>query len=886
MVGKTLGHYEILEPLGAGGMGEVYRARDTKLDRDVAIKVLPEDFATDPDRLARFEREAKLLASMNHANIAAIYGLEDEGDQRFIAMELVEGETLAERISRSGPIEVDEALDIARQIAEALEAAHENGVIHRDLKPANVIVTADGKAKVLDFGLAKAYEEDAAASDVSPDLSRSPTMMEATRAGLIMGTASYMSPEQAKGKPLDRRSDIWSFGCLLYEMLTACSAFRGEDVSETLAAILKDQPDWNALPATLPFTAQALLRRCLRKDSNRRLHDIADARIEIEEAIADPMGDSGSPMAPGEAGSRRIPLTLVLPIGVALMAATALAVWSVAGPTTPAASDIGLYASIETPPLRPTGTQKVSISPDGTRLAFVATNAENTNQVFVRHFDQPNVEPIAGTEGAETVFFSPDGESLAYVHARTDTINIVSLRGGPPTQIFDALTSFRGADWGGDWIVFTPNYSDGLWRVPAAGGAVEVLTKLREGEKTHRAPHVLPGGNTVLFTIGTAELPTFDDAPIAVVLLPSREIRILPITGMFPRYSPTGHIVYGQAGALMAVPFDIDNLVVTGSPVEVLGSTYTNPSNGYAQFSLSSTGRLAYLPAETAPPSPLSWIARDGTAETIPLPPNVYISPTVSPVGDRLAMFILGANSNLGIYGAAEGFRRISLPWDQEAPVFHPDGETLTYRHVEAGRWSIVSRRIDGSEDARELVSGNRLLTPGSWHPDGVLLAYTEGSLADSQIMLYDAGEGRSELWHGATRIGDTPRFSRDGQWLAYSANLYGSYEIYVELASESGSLVKVSPSGGVLPRWSPDSAEIYYVKDGHLMAVPLVISGSTIEPGPARRVVEGPVPRFGVGNDGRILMAKQSVVNPLTHINVITNWFEELNERVPTGGR
>ncbi len=376
MVGKTLAHYEILEPLGAGGMGEVYRARDTKLDRDVAIKVLPEDFATDPERLARFEREAKLLASLNHANIAAIYGLEDEGDQRFIVMEVVEGETLAERITRSGRIEVDEALDIARQIAEALEAAHDNGVIHRDLKPANVIVTPDGKAKVLDFGLAKAYEADGSSSDVSPDLSHSPTMMEATRTGVIMGTAAYMSPEQAKGKALDKRTDIWAFGVLLYEMLAGRSAFGAEDVSETLAAILKDQPDWTALPPTVPPTAQALLRRCLRKNPNRRVHDIADARIEIDESLEESGGDPAMAAVlpePRRPGLRVIPWVIA---AVAVMTAIAtVAIYtpepSVSAPTLHVAA---LHPLVE-PRLRANQSPPFAVSPDGTTLYVLGSRA-------------------------------------------------------------------------------------------------------------------------------------------------------------------------------------------------------------------------------------------------------------------------------------------------------------------------------------------------------------------------------------------------------------------------------------------------------------------------------------------------------------------------------
>ncbi len=369
---RYLGNYEILEPLGAGGMGEVYRARDTTLDRDVAIKVLPEDFATDPERLARFEREAKLLASLNHANIAAIYGLGDEGDQRFIVMEVVEGETLAERVARSGRIEVDEALDIARQIAEALEAAHENGVIHRDLKPANVKITPDGKVKVLDFGLAKAYEADGSASDTSPHISHSPTMMAATRTGVIMGTAAYMSPEQAKGKPLDKRTDIWAFGCVLYEMLTARNPFAGEDVSDTLASILKERPKWESLPAETPVIVRALLRRCLRKDRDRRLHDIADARIEIEEARADPYPATAGVETESRSGGNALVAWSLAAIMTTVAALAVVVGWRATDPTSSPWRGV-----IQAPGFTPDmNGSAIAFSPDGERLVYIGVDAE------------------------------------------------------------------------------------------------------------------------------------------------------------------------------------------------------------------------------------------------------------------------------------------------------------------------------------------------------------------------------------------------------------------------------------------------------------------------------------------------------------------------------
>jgi len=507
LVGKKLGHYEVLGPLGAGGMGEVYRARDTKLDRDVALKVLPEDFATDRDRLARFEREAKLLASLNHANIAAIYGLEDEGDQRFIVMEVVEGESLAEMIARCGSIEVDEALEIARQVAEALEAAHESGVIHRDLKPGNIMVTPAGKVKVLDFGLAKAYAPDGSPSEISPDLSASPTVAAATGAGMIMGTAAYMSPEHARGKPVDRRTDIWAFGCVLYEMLTGRCPFAGESLADVFAAVVKEEPDESLLPAETPDAIRHLLHRCLSKDPRQRLQHMGDARLEL----VDPRPDAPDVTAPATGGGRYSTGTLVL-VGVmaALLSATAMWVASTAPEPVPPRSarfpfmvPDGLRIVADDPgqdgPWLP--YPPFALSADGRRLAFRAVASAGEPRLYVRDQDDNDVRALQGTANAHLPFFSPDGAWVGFW--RGGELFKVSVDGGPPVRIATMPRRPRGAAWAPDDTIFLGGFNRGLSTVSAAGGSevVEITTLDRElGHHYHAWPSMLPDGSGVLFT--------------------------------------------------------------------------------------------------------------------------------------------------------------------------------------------------------------------------------------------------------------------------------------------------------------------------------------------------------------------------------------------------
>ena len=552
---QTIGHYRIDREIGRGGMGVVYLAHDTKLDRDVAVKVLPADLTSDPSRLGRFEREAKLLASLSHSNIAAVHGLEELDDARYLILEFVEGETLDARLTH-GPLPVDEALSTARQIAEAVEAAHEKGVVHRDLKPANVMLSADGKVKVLDFGLAKAFED-------QPSSPNSPTVLpqeSPTVAGVILGTAGYMSPEQARGRPVDKRTDIWSFGCILYEMLSGGRVFPGETVTDSIGATIHKEPDWSLLPPDTPPVVQLLLRRCLQKDRRRRLQDIGDARVEIEETLTDPLSSSLS-LAGAALATRRRP-SLAWPIAVAMVIIAAASVtWSLVRPSPRLEGRFSIVMPADTA-LFLTDKVSVALSPDGRRLVYGAEGPEGV-QLFVREMGRFESTPIPETVGATGPFFSPDGQWVGYTDSDEAKLKKVPLQGGAPVTICDSQSAGKGADWGADdVIVFTPSYNGGLFRVSAAGGTPQALTTpdIDAGEKTHRFPEVLPGAGAVLFMIGRYDVASWDDARIAVIDLETGEQKILIEGGFSPRYVPTGHIVYGRAGSLFAVPFDLGRL--------------------------------------------------------------------------------------------------------------------------------------------------------------------------------------------------------------------------------------------------------------------------------------------------------------------------------------
>ena len=616
--GTKLAHYEILEPIGKGGMGEVYRARDGKLGRDVAIKVLPEEFAKDKERLSRFQREAKLLASLNHPNIASIYGLEESDGVKALVLELVEGPTLAERIAE-GPIPVEEALPIARQIAEALEAGHEAGVIHRDLKPANIKTKEDGTVKVLDYGLAKALEGDSP-SGADSELSQSPTLTrQGTQSGVILGTAAYMSPEQAKGKRVDKRADIWAFGAVVYEMLTGKRAFAGEDVSDTLAAVLRAEPDLDALPVETPESLRLVLRLCLSKDVTRRFQSIGDVRLAMEGAFETTATQGAVSQPVGWRPSMGMATAAALLLGVI----TGVGLWSVMH-REPTPRPVARF-SLPLPPgdsLTGRGRHVVALSSDGTRLVYSANQ-----QLYLRAMDQIEATPVRGTEGgARSPFFSPEGEWVGFW--AEGQLKKVAIRGGAPVSLCEAQIPW-GARWGADDTIVFGQRGAGILRVSANGGTPEVLIPLEGTEEVGHGPQVLPGEKAMLFTLGDGT--NWDDAQIVVHSLETGERKVLIEGGRDARYVATGHLVYVLDGTLLAVPFDVDELEVTGGPIPMAEGVMTAGSRtGAAHFSVSDTGALVYVAGSDRADRTLVWVDRDGREEALAAEPRAYISTYLS----------------------------------------------------------------------------------------------------------------------------------------------------------------------------------------------------------------------------------------------------------------
>ena len=690
--GSRLGPYEIVAPIGAGGMGEVYKAKDTRLDRTVAIKVLPEHLAESPERKARFEREAKAISQLNHPHICTLYDVGEQDGIDFIVMEYIEGETLAERVKR-GPLPLDKALEYGIQIADGLEAAHEKGIIHRDLKPANIKITPDGKPKILDFGLAKAFAPDVHESGKS----ESPTVTKGTAIGVILGTASYMSPEQARGETLDKRTDIWSFGCVLYEMLTGRPVFGGVTLSDTIANVLDRQPQWEALPAGTPPAVRRLQRRCLDKDPRKRLHDVADARLEIEEALETPRTDTHETVAvqPLQIWQRPVPTTI---IALTLLAIGALTGWSLSRPA-PAPPGLGRFV-LTAPPSEPVSAhvawRDLAISPDGQRVVYTTGTPP---QLYVRALDQLAGTRLDGTEGAYSPFFSRDGTWVGF--AIEGELKKVSVQGGPSLTLCALDGPLAGASWGADDTIFfgTSTGRRGLFRVAAAGGEPEVLTTA-EAPEMHRQPEILPGGKAVLFTIwigiGTAQ------KRIALLNLETGEQTPLIPRGSQPRYAGTGHIVYATEGTLRAVPFDLARLSVTGDSVPVLEGV-ANKVSGAVDFSFSDNGSLVYVPGGVSTGGTLGWVTRDGQMTEVIEEAGIFGSPRLSPEGTRVAFVRIGEDgANIWIRDLERGSdMRLTVEgtinW---LPAWTPDGATVSFGSNRAGAFGLYTKPADGSGEA------------------------------------------------------------------------------------------------------------------------------------------------------------------------------------------
>jgi len=895
MIGKTLSHYKVLEKIGQGGMGEVYRAEDTNLSREVAIKVLPEQFTKDPQRLARFEREAKLLASLNHPNIAAIHSFEHSDDIHFLVLELVPGETLQERVAK-GPLPVEEALEVCRQIAEGVEAAHEKGVIHRDLKPANVKVTPEGKVKILDFGLAKAFEEETPAADIS----QSPTLTEEmTRAGVILGTAAYMSPEQAKGKEVDRRADIFAFGAVLYELLTGKRAFGGETITETLASILKSEPDWEQLPGDTPWNIRTLLRRCLHKETNRRFQHVGDVRIEIEEALTEPVTVSPIGITGAAKPSRWRPLTIVSLVILAAVTTT-VAIWILVMRSPQVLAPGPVTHFVVTPPATaPIGggtLPDLAISPDGRRIVYIA-DGEAGQLLYVRRMDEVTVLPIPGTEGARNPLFSPDGDSVAF-YSRGRLMR-VSLGGGTVVKLCD-VPIFNGGHWGSvDTIVFAGDLGSGrgLYRVPANGGQPEslALPDPDKGEDAYVWPWILPGGNEVLFTV-LLEGGSFQ---LAVVSIQTNKQKILLEGVRAPRYAPTGHLLY-ETGTrtLMAVPFDLATLEVSGDPIPILQEI--RPYD----YSFSADGTLIYVPggARAVVGTPV-LVDRDG-GNVEPIVKDLLEMPrfpSLSPDGGRLVLTTgPDGDGDLWVYDlSGRPPYRLTTEGHNTHAVWTPDGKRVAFASsadIYTERpWSLFWIPADGSTlHAEPLLPPSPNFPgsfPGSWSPDGRELVFVDDN-ANEIIVLPIEGEGSPNA-EAQYRISDNvstrvARLSPNGKLVAYVSSVTGRQEIWVLPYSGTGAPIRISPNGGLEPIWSPDSRELFYLQGNKMMTVKIGADSEFRFERP-EVLFEGNYyhdynPSYDVGPDGRFLMIQRGDQEPgQAQIHVVLNWFEELKRLVPT---
>jgi len=876
--GHKLAHYEIVEPIGKGGMGEVYRARDTKLERDVAIKVLPDELAADAERVARFEREAKLLASLNHPNIASIYGFESNA----LILELVEGPTLAERIEQ-GPIPVDEAIAIAKQIAEALEAGHEAGVIHRDLKPANVKVREDRTVKVLDYGLAKALEGDTP-SGTDAELSQSPTLTrQGTQMGVILGTAAYMSPEQAKGKRLDKRTDIFSYGCVLYEMLTGRKTFDGETAGETLAAVIKTEPEWEALPSYLSPTLHTFLTRCLEKDPKRRVRDIGDVRLAMEgvfDSVSSPQGAVSQPVG-------WHPSIGVAAAGALLLSVVAsVAVWNLK----PEAPRPVVRSSLPLPPdVSLTGTERhvFALSSDGTRLAYSAND-----QLYLRSMDQMEATPVRGTQGgAQGPFFSPDGLWVGFwVRGQ---LKKVAIRGGAPVSICDIAINPRGARWGAENTIVFGNRT-GIMQVSADGGTPEVLIPITGTEEVGHGPQVLPGEKNVLFTLAVGF--NWDDAQIVVHSLETGETKVLIEDGRDARYVPTGHLVYVFDGTLLAVPFDVDKLEVTGGPIPMAeGVTTAGPASGAAQFSVSDTGALIYVSGSVQREDrTLVWVDRDGREEVLAAEPRPYAYLRISPDGERVALDVRDQENDIWIWDfARETMTRLTFaPGQDMYPVWTRDGRRVAFTSERDGPRNLYWKAADGTGTVERLNESEHSELPSAFTPDGTQLVFFELA-ADGVLNLGVLSlEGSSEPLLATEFDERNAEISPDGRWLAYESDSSGQYEVYVRpFPSVDDGRWLISRGGGRQPLWAPDGRELFYLAPGaSLMTVDVQTEPSVAYGNPeevfAGRFSGGPFVRtYDISPDGeRFLMIKESDETSSTvEFIVVLDWFEELKRRVPT---
>ncbi|MGD8809103.1 MAG: protein kinase [Gammaproteobacteria bacterium] len=896
-VGTQLGSFEIIGTLGAGGMGEVYRATDTKLGREVAIKTLPASLADDADRLARFEREAKLLATLNHAHIAAVHSLDETAGTLYIVMELIEGESLEARL-KSGPIPVDDALQFGLQIASALEAAHEKGVVHRDLKPANIMITPEGVIKVLDFGLAKAFA--GKPTEASP--AHSPALSAAmTQQGLVLGTAGYMSPEQASGQATDQRADVWAFGVVMYEMLTGQAVFSGESVPHILADVLKTTPNWKRLPPLHP-RLKLMLERCLRKKPRERYHSIADVRLEIEDVLREPEVRTDAVAQTVPLWRRALPAAATLVLGVALASAYFV---SQAPPPAPAVaaerravSRFEIVPPAEAPLARLGGAQ-VAISPDGQQIAYFATRPETGNvELYVRDLNSLEARPVPGSEGRSVenanLFFAPDGKAVGYLAPERGGIIAVALDGRPTVRMFDTQSAYLGATWSDDNTVI---YASGnqLFRVSAGGGGTPAALTPAGRPGGIAGPTLLPGGRAVLFH---GIDPSGNDL-VGVVDLETGEEKTLVEGGANPFYSDTGHIVFARGTTLMAVPFRQAELAVAGEPVALIQGVRRTPG-GASHFALSASGTLVYEPssddAASEALSAVVWVDRQGeiieraVADLVTNPRDPHLSPD----GSRLLLVTGQINSgDLWSYDlTGRPPIPLALPGDVRFPVWSPDSRRVAFVVIQ-GTPEIFTLPADGSVLAPISLRGpGPIGVPHVWAADELILTTNPSSPDIIAITATASGDVRPVVASVENSEFD-PALSPNGRWLAYVSDRTGDNEIWVQ-AYPDGVPIRVSNNGGYEPLWSRDGHELFYWQGTTMMALAVepedafsfgtatpLFSGSYFTfPGAGGRT-------WDVGPDGRFLMivaGDETSAGELGKIVVVQNFAQELQDRVGSG--
>jgi serine/threonine protein kinase/dipeptidyl aminopeptidase/acylaminoacyl peptidase len=873
-IGQQLGSLEITALLGEGGMGVVYRARDTKLGRDVAVKVLPDAFASDSDRLQRFQREAQVLASLNHTNIAQIYGLEESEKTRCIVMELVDGETLQERLKR-GPVPADEALRIAKQIAEALEAAHEKGITHRDLKPANIKVSPDGNVKVLDFGLAKAVEN----VPTGPALSNSPTMlsMAATGAGMILGTAPYMSPEQAKGRAVDRRTDIFAFGCVLYEMLTGRPAFEGEDITEILGRVVTAEPDWTRLPASTPELIKRLLRRALTKDPRQRLGDIRDARLDLEEAAA-PSLEASTDRA--RASQRRVRVAwfaVVLTIAIATLLAFFAGMRFRETPSPPE-----IRVDVNTPST--TDAQSFAISPDGRRLVFLGSN-EGKSQLWVRPLDSVVAQPLAGTEGATFPFWSPDSASFGFF--ADGKLKRIDLASGA-TQVLANAINGRGGTWNGEGtIVFAPTTGP-LLKVPATGGDPLPVTRLEKGQGSHRFPQFLPDGRHFIYFIqsGTAQ-------GIYVGSLDGSAPKLLATADAAAVVSYSGFLLFLRQTTLFAQAFDFNRQALSRSPFPVVERPVFDPGTFSIGFSASSNV-VAYRNGASGEVRQLTWIDRSGKSlDTVGAADAAGMRDVeMSPDGKRVAVFrAVNGNTDVWVIEVARGVPT-RLTFDaltDSYPVWSSDGSRIFFSSTRKGVFNLYSKSSSGAGTDELLFESDYPKSVTDKSPDGRFLLFVsaEPQTGYDLWVLPLSGDQKPFPFLRTAFQEFCGQFSPDGKWIAYQSNESGQFEIYVQPFPGPGGKFQISTTGGAQPRWNKNGKEIFYVSlDSKMMAAHVKQStdGQSLETGtPVAlfpvRIAGGPLPgaypqQYSASSDGqRFLVNLATDEDRTSPITLIYNW-------------